>query len=348
MRLPYAPRPVAGEGLSSWTARLAAHNYVDLPTFWTWLAIDPIDDLRPSPSTVDRLAEVTGVPTATIADLCIPQSRRPAWAVALDPDGRRGGACPVCCREAGVQGRDHWWPAQSVMLLWVSCPVHRCTLVDLDGLALVSTGGVLKLTRQDGGALGAPRTSRVLSERTLALEAALANALADLPIGPGWRVRSARSLLQATEILIDLVLYKETGQTPFAWLFEPERIGGPFILSLQASEPIKGLDALQGQSVRSRRNVLSALAALLSRPARLEGEIAEILSWRTAPDHQGPYRTLVDHIGRDGRRRLATALQHLPGAIALPAAAALADEAGIGGNSSHKPLAFRDDYERGL
>ena len=348
MRLPYAPRPMPGEGLSSWTARLAAHNYVDLPTFWTWLGIDPIDDLRPSPTTVERLAEVSGLLTATIANLCAPQARRPSWTVESGTDGRRGGACPVCCREAAAEGRDHWWPAQSMMLLWVSCPIHRCALVDLDGLAFTPIGGVLKLTRQDGGALGAPRTSRVLSERTLALEAALAGALAGQPIGAGWRVRSARSLLEATEILIDLVLYKDAGQTPFAWLFEPERIGGPFILSLQASEPIKGLEALQGRSVRSRRNVLSALAALLGRPARLEGEIAEVLSWRTAPDHQGPYRTLVDHIGRDGRRRLETALPHLPEAIALPAAAALADEAGIGGNSLHKPLAFRDDYERGL
>jgi len=348
MRLPYAPRPMPGEGLSSWTARLAAHNYVDLPTFWAWLGIDPIDDLRPSPTTVERLAEVSGLLTATIANLCAPQARRPSWTVESGTDGRRGGACPVCCREAAAEGRDHWWPAQSMMLLWVSCPIHRCALVDLDGLAFTPIGGVLKLTRQDGGALGAPRTSRVLNERTLALEAALASALAGLPIGPGWRVRSARSLLEATEILIDLVLYKDAGQTPFAWLFEPERIGGPFILSLQASEPIKGLEALQGRSVRSRRNVLSALAALLGRPARLEGEIAEVLSWRTAPDHQGPYRTLVDHIGRDGRRRLETALPHLPEAIALPAAAALADEAGIGGNSLHKPLAFRDDYERGL
>lgn len=348
MRLPYAPRPMTGEGLSSWTARLAAHNYVDLRTFWTWLGIDPIDDLRPTPCTVEGLAEVSGLPTATIANLCIPQARRPAWMASLGTNGSRGGACPACCREAAVQGRDHWWPALSTMLLWVSCPIHRCTLVDLDGLAFVPIDGVLKLTRQDGGALGASRTPRMLSGRTLALEAALANAVAGLPIGSGWRVRSARSLLQATEILIDLILYKESGQTPFAWLFEPERIGGPFILSLQASDPIKGLGALQGRSVRSRRNVLSALAALLSRPARLEGEIAEILSWRTAPDSQGPYRTLVDHIGRDGRHRLEAALQHLPEAIALPAAAALADDTDLGGGGLHKPLAFRGGYERGL
>ncbi len=348
MRLPYAPRPLSGEGLSSWTARLAAHNYVDLPTFWTWLGIDPIDDLRPAPSTVERLAEVSGMTVSMIANLCLPQACRPTWALAPGAVGRRGGACPVCCREAAARECDHWWPAQGAMLLWVSCPIHRCALVDLDGLAFVPTDGVLKLTRQDGGALGAPRTSRVLSELTLALELALARALAGLPVGPGWRVRSARSLLQATEILIDLVLYKDSGQTPFAWLFEPERIGGPFILSLQASDPIRGLDALQGRSVRSRRNVLSALAALLSRPVRLEGEIAEVLCWRTAPDHRGPYRTLVDHIGRDGRHRLETALKHLPTAIALPAAAALADEAGLGGGGLHKPLAFRDGYERGL
>lgn len=345
MRLPYAPRPITGEGLSSWTARLAAHNYVDLPTFWAWLGIDSIDDLHPSPGTAETLAEVGGLAPAAIADLCIPQARRTSWMAAPDAEGRRGGACPVCCRGAAERGHDHWWPAQSAMLLWVSCPIHRCTLVDLDGLAFTPISGVLNLSRQDGGVVGVPRTPRGLSERTLALEAALARALAGLPVGPGWRVRSARNLLQASEILIDLVLYKESGQTPFAWLFEPERIGGPFILSLQASEPIRGLEALQGRSARSRRNVLSALAALLSRPERLEGEIAEVLSWRTAPDHRGPYRTLVDHVGREGRHRLETALQHLPKAIALPAAAALADEAGA---VLHKPLAFGDDYERGL
>ena len=150
-------------GLSSWTARRAAHNHVDLPTLWAWLNIDPIDDLRPSPGTLERLAEVSGAPMATIANLCIPQVRRPAWMASRGGDGYRGGACPVCCREAAAEGRDHWWPAQSTMLLWVSCPIHRCALVDLDGLAFTPIGGVLKLTRQDGGALGAPRTLRVLS-----------------------------------------------------------------------------------------------------------------------------------------------------------------------------------------
>ena len=345
MRLPYAPRPTTGEGLSSWTARVAAHNYVDLPTFWAWLGIGPIDDLHPSPGTLETLAEVGGMAPAAIADLCIPQARRLSWMAALDAQGRRGGACPVCCREAAARGCDHWWPAQSQMVFQVSCPIHRCALVDLDGLAFVSAGVLLQLARQGGAALGVARTARVLGQRTLALESALARALAGLAIGPGWRVRSARSLLRASEILIDLVLYKESGQTPFAWLFEPERIGGPFILSLQASDPVQGLGALQGQSARSRRKVLSALAALLSQPAQLEGEIAEVLSWRTAADHLGPFRTLVDHVGREGRRRLEMALQHLPEAIALPAAAALADEAGGG---LHKPLAFRNYYERGL
>lgn len=347
MRLPYAPRPITGEGLSSWTARLAAHNFVDLPTFWAWLGIDPIDDLRPSPSTVEKLAAVSGLAPAAISDLVIPQSRRSTWMAAPDAQGRRGGACPVCCREATARGCDHWWPAQSQMVFGVSCPIHRCPLVDLDNLTFEPNDGLLTLAPHAGAALGAARIMSTLSERTLALESALARALAGLPIGPGWRVRSARSLLRASEILIDLVLYKESGQTPFAWLFEPQRIGGPFILSLQASDPVQGLGALQGRSARSRRNVLSALAALLSRPARLDGEIAEVLTWRTAPDHRGPYRTLVEHIGREGRARLETALQLLPEAIALPAAAALAAEAGVTGGL-HKPLAFRGGYERGL
>lgn len=339
---------MTGEGLSSWTSRLAAHNYVDLPTFWAWLGIDPIDDLRPSPATVERLTEISSLPPSSIVNLSRPELRRPAWAAAPDSDGRRGGACSVCCRAAAAEGLDHWWPAQSAMVMSVSCPIHRCALVDLSGLALTPIGDVLKLIRQDGGALGASRTVRVLSESTLALETALAHALAGLPIGPGWRVRSGKSLLRASEVLIDLVLYKESGQVPFAWLFEPERIGGPFILSLWPSEPIKGLEALRGQGFRSRRNVLSALAALLSRPARLEGEIAAVLAWRRAPDSKGPYRTLVDHIGGEGRARLEAALPRLPPAIAAAAAAALADEAGLGSGVLHKPLAFRDHYERGL
>lgn len=347
MRLPYAPRPITGEGLSSWTARLAAHNYVDLPTFWTWLGIDPIDDLQPSRSTVEKLAEVSGVAPAAISELAIPQSRRSTWMATPDEQGRRGGACPVCCREATARGCDHWWPAQSQMVFWVSCPIHRCTLVDLDNLVFEPMDGLLTLAHHGGAALGAARIVPALGGSTLALESALARALAGLPIGPGWRVRSARGLLRASEILIDLVLYKESGQTPFAWLFEPQRIGGPFILSLQASDPVQGLGALQGRSARSRRNVLSALAALLSRPTRLDGEIAEALAWRSVPDHRGPYRTLIDHIGREGRGRLEAALQLLPEAIALPAAAALADEAGDT-RGLHKPLAFRDDYERGF
>jgi hypothetical protein len=347
--LPYAPRPKPGEGLSSWTARLAAHNFVDLTAFWLWIGAPSADDIAPSVSSVARLSAVTGVAEDQILAICgRPPKGEKAWITAPASNGYRGAACTVCCREAGERGHDHWWALQTQALMRVSCPIHGCALVDLDGLALVPIGDVLKLTRQDGGALGVERTSRALSERTLALERALADALRGLPIGPGWRVRSARSLLRSAEVLIDVVLYKESGQIPFAWLFEPERIGGPFILSLQASEPIKGLEALQGRSVRSRRNVLSALAALLSQPARLEGEIAELLYWRTVPDHQGPYRTLVDHIGRDGRLRLEAALQHLPAAIALPAAAALADDADLGGRSLHKPLAFRGNYERGL
>jgi hypothetical protein len=312
MRLPFVPGPMAGEGLPSWTARLAAHNFVDVPTFWRWLGDDEIDDLKPSPKTINALAEVTGEPASAIGALCLSQARRSAWMAAAGGDGRRGGACPGCCRDATAEGRDHSWPAQSAMLFWVSCPIHRCALVDLDAWPLILGGGVLRLARRDGGVLGAPRATRTLSEHTLALEATLAGALVGRRPGRSWRVRSAGDLLRTTEILIDMVLYKESGEVPFAWLFEPERIGGPAVFCLQPSDPTKGLAALQGQSMRTRRNVLSALAALFGAPALLTGDIADALAWRTSPDHQGPYLTLVDQMGENGRRRLNAALPRLP------------------------------------
>jgi hypothetical protein len=344
MRLPYVLRPAAGEGLSSWTARLAAHNFVDVPTFWRWLGSDRIDDLRPSPETIARLAEVTGQEPSSISALVLPQGRRTAWMAAAVDDGRRGGACPACCREASEAGCDHAWSAQSAMLLQVSCPVHRCALVDLEAWPLVLGAGVVRLTRRDGGVLGVPRTRPALSDPLLALEATLAAALLGRRPGRPWRVRSARELLQAAEILIDMVLYKESGQVPFAWLFEPQRIGGPAVFALDASQPAKGLSALQGQTLRTRRNVLAALAALLGTPSLPTGEIAEALAWRTAPDHKGPYRTLVDHIGRAGRQLLEAALPNLPDAVAAAASAALENEAG----SLRKPLTLQIDYARGF
>ena len=62
MPLPFAPRPHPGEALSSWIARLAAHNFVDPETFWAWLTGEQADDLKPSAATIQSLSDVSGVP----------------------------------------------------------------------------------------------------------------------------------------------------------------------------------------------------------------------------------------------------------------------------------------------
>jgi hypothetical protein len=125
VRLPFAPRPIEGEGLSSWTARLAAHNFVDPTAFWSWLDVGGIDDVAPSVKTIGRLAEATGLAITEIAALATRGgSLRPGWSLNAHDHGLRGAACPSCCRDAADAGRDHWWPAESQAVMWVSCLVH--------------------------------------------------------------------------------------------------------------------------------------------------------------------------------------------------------------------------------
>lgn len=57
--LPFAPRPLAGEGLSSWVARLAVHNFVTPANFWTWLGCDDVHDLTLEDGLLDRLSGST-------------------------------------------------------------------------------------------------------------------------------------------------------------------------------------------------------------------------------------------------------------------------------------------------
>lgn len=312
MKLPYAPQPDAGEALSSWSARLAAHNYVDHLTFWRWLGIDEIDDLNPSIETIEQLARVTGQPTALIGDLVLTEARHVNWMTSMSRDGRRGSACPLCCREAVARGRDHGWAGYSGMLFAVGCRIHHCALVDIDAWQLVPSGGVVRLTNLEGAVLGAARSLRTLNAWALKLEAAIAAALLGRRPSRSWWVRSAAELLKTTEILIDIVLYEKDRQASFAQLFEREPTMGRVTFSLDSSRPAQGLSALRGQPMQTRRNVLSALAVLLSPAAQANGENAEALGWRTAPDHGGAYLILVQHLDRMGRQRLEEAMPSLP------------------------------------
>jgi hypothetical protein len=314
---------MAGEGLSSWTARLAAHNFVALADFWTWIGALSAEDIAPSPSSVARFSAVTGMAEAQILALGgrVPAGGR-AWIATPARNGCRGAACTVCCREAAEQGQDHWWAQKTQALMRVSCPIHRCGLADLDNLEFVLAGGRLHLGRDDGARLGVGR-GLPLDPLLLSFEAAILAAQPGRPLDKRWRVRSARDLRRATAILIDYVLYREGVTTPFAQLFDTQRNNGGHMAALLPEEPPKGLARLKGLSMRTRRNVLSAVAALLSRPETLHGDYAEALGWRTSPDARGPFWALVQNIGVEPRRHLAASLGRLPTEVAAPVRAAL-------------------------
>jgi hypothetical protein len=157
----------------------------------------------------------------------------------------------------------------------------------------------------------------------LDLESAIVDAMAGEAPDLSWRERSAPGLLRSVTALTGYVFIRERQQSPFAQLFDTDRTNGAHMFTLGPDEAASGVTVLQGRSVRTRRNVLAALASLLSKPAALTSELAEALQWRTVPDHRGPFRVLADHIGEAGRRRLRTDLAKLPVAIAEPARIAL-------------------------
>ena len=95
------------------------------------------------------------------------------------------------------------------------------------------------------------------------------------------------------------------------------------MFNLSAGDPIVGLKRLEAQSVRTRRNGLSALATLLCKPQALSGDLAEALRWRSAEATGGAYWTLIEHIGAKGRRLLEARTPVLPACVAMPVRAAL-------------------------
>ena len=323
MRLPYSPRPMAGEGLSSWTARVAVHNFVGLADFWFWIGASSVEDIAPSPSSVARLSAITGVAEAQIHAICeCPPTGGRAWIAAPAVNGLRGAACTVCCREAAEQGRDHWWSLQSQALMQVSCPIHQCGLAGLDNLEFVLVGDRLRLARDDGAHLGVGR-GRPLDPLLLSFEAAILEGHTGQAMDGRWRVRSVHALRRATAILVDYVLYREDVGTPFAQIFDTQRSNGGHVAALSPHETPKGLERLQGQSMRTRRNVLSAIAALLARPETQRKDNADAPPWRAALDARGPFWTLVQNIGPEPRRHLAARLGQLPAKIAAPVRSAL-------------------------
>jgi hypothetical protein len=324
-RLPYAPRPIEGEGLASWTARLAVHNFVEPAAFCDWLGVRDIADVAPTSEVVAQLAALAGIALDEVRGLVRagPCGGR-VWKADPNAFGLRGGACPTCCREAAEAGQDHWWPAESEALLRVSCPRHRCGLVTLDQLVLLRSPQGLRLMLPSDIPLGANRRNEPLVDPVLEMEAAIAGCLAGQRPSGAWRLQSPTQLLESVEVLIHYVLCAPIDELPFAHTFDAEPVRGGDVFRVSPSSPRRGVSSVQGQSARTRRNTLAALHALLASPSALTGDVAESRQWRTAPDSHGPYRLLIQNLGREGRARLKTEVPHLTAAIVAAARDALA------------------------
>ena len=127
--LPFAPRPLASEGLSSWVARLAVHNFVTATDFWSGLGCDDPQDLAPPDGLFDQLSEATRLDANELRRFFAPDLATIAAPLALSrPAFIRGAACPACCRDAADKGGDHFVSASSASLWRVSCPKHRVRL----------------------------------------------------------------------------------------------------------------------------------------------------------------------------------------------------------------------------
>ncbi|CAN7659962.1 TniQ family protein [Phenylobacterium sp. LjRoot225] len=324
--LPYAPRPIRGEGLASWTARLAVHNFVEPAAFAEWMGAAGKARETPTSEVLRRLAVLSRLPVEDLAPLVASSaSSGRAWQVAPNASGLRGGACPVCCREAAEAHQDHWWTGESEDLLRVSCPRHRCRFAGLGQLILTRTPQGLRLMLPSNQPLGAGRTNEPLEASVLEMEAAIAGCHLGHSPGSGWRLQCPATLLRSVEVLIGYVLCAPVGCLPFAQAFDTLESKGRDVFGLTPAMCRRGVASLQGQSIRTRCNALAALQALLAQPSALVGEAAEETGWRTASDDRGPYRALAEYLGREGRAELAGDLEDLPPALAGPAIAAIED-----------------------
>ncbi len=300
-------------------ARLAAHNFVPPGSFRAWLDCDENDDFAPTDGLIARLAAVTrldvtalrhhfgvgGVPI--VAPLAVSQ-----------PSGIRGAACTVCCRSAAQGGGDHFISAASTSLWRVSCPEHRALLADLDGYGLVERSGRCHLVHEQAGiSLGLVGPSRP-AELILAFEDTIAAVLQGRPPGPAWRARTAASFLASVIALMEVVLWRRSGQVPFSHEFDLHRAKGCGVLSIEVDGRRAVLDILAEQGPRNRMNVFAAVATLLARPGACDHPLAVFMGWNSR-DSPGPYAYLFGDLDHRLRAAVAERLKAWPDCIATPA-----------------------------
>lgn len=327
MRLPFAPRPHPGEALSSWVARLAAHNFVDIETFWAWLTGEQVDDVKPSAATIQSLSEVSGVPLADIEKMARRLRRAPPSHLLQlsSATGLRGGACATCLVEADAAGRDHGLPTLAASIWTVTCPRHGERLFDLRSFNWRLDRGRLRLSHGvDHGVGAGPRTSSYASELLRACEAAFIRAFMGQPAGSVWRTRKPREFLACVEALAAPVFWRAGAGGPSLARYFDE-VAGYGRLSFYVNEGGDDdvLIALAGEDVRTRASAVTAIGYLLLKSDALATLArSEPLAVEPRPDAFG---ALVNHFNPGQQARLADRARDWPDCIARPLRAAIGD-----------------------
>lgn len=327
MQLPFAPRPYEKEALSSWVARLAAHNFVDAPTFVGWLTGADVDEVRPSQAVQRRLAEVSGLTRQDIANLDRPLRHAPAGHLLRSSvtTGLRGGACTDCLEEADRAGRDHWLPAIAASIWTVTCERHGSRLLDLRGYNWGLNEGRLRLHHGRNEGQVRLRASARPSELLAICQAAFTRALLGRSPGRLWRTRDPREFLRCAEALLAPVFWRAgAGGFSFARFFD--EIEGYGRHSFYVSESTDGgtLAELAGEDVRTRASAVTAICYLL-----LTSDALAKSDWsRSLPidTHSNSFTSLLDHLNGRQRASLLERARGWPDCIARPLYAGAAED----------------------
>lgn len=326
MQLPFAPRPYEDEALSSWVSRLAAHNFVDAPTFVGWLTGEDLHEVRFSQAVQRRLAEVSGLTRQDIANLDRPLRHAPAGHLLRSSmtTGLRGGACTDCLEEADRAGRDHWLSAMATSIWTVTCERHSGRLLELRGFRWRSYQGGLRLHhRSDDGQVRLRASARPSGFLTIC-QAAFTRALQGRSPGRLWRTRNPREFLRCAEALLAPVFWRAgAGGFSFARFFD--EIEGYGRHSFYVNEGNDGgtLAELAGEDVRTRATAVTAIGyLLLTSDALARSDLSRSLP---IDAHSNSFTSLLDHLNGRQIASLRESARGWPDCIAHPLYAAAAE-----------------------
>lgn len=325
MPLAFAPRPLPGEGMSSWVARLAAHNFVTPENFWRWLGRDDVQDLGPATSLISQLASAARLPVEDLRERFGPNSGSVMDPLAVTrPISIRGAVCRICCRAANEQGRDHAVSGVSASLWRFTCPEHRVRLTGLDGFRLtLEHGRACFSTETSTIGLGAAGGVARPAGLALAFEDTVTAALNNRPPGSPWLPRTAAGFLACVNALIDVVLWRRGPDVSFAHEFDEIRIRRSETVAISSSDERRGVEILASASPRDRMNVFAAIGALLTPASARNHPMATQMGW-DRPGGPDLFDYFVEEFLPAQRAIIAARLPGWPECIATPFSRALA------------------------